>query len=235
MNMAPFSKSWFEFYNKMPAVPDDERTTTTISEDGTPTQTKRDDEGLATITTIGTAIGSLKVSTEIGYLCTMNSGEPLTYEEMENVAQSGDCLEDPKLALCRLAIDYSIAANKARGISRALLGAIVDVHNVTKGRGKKLYPNDLQNLLLTSSRVVDAITVHLQGVSAMPSLEKCEPLTLIKEDLDNAQTECMMICTHATTPTKRAMEDELKLWKSHERRLCTKLLPLLVYYKHIKW
>lgn len=66
-SMARFADTWVDFYNKMAAIPDDERTTTTISKDRT--LIKR------TGMRMDTVVGSLKVSADLGFVGTMSSSE----------------------------------------------------------------------------------------------------------------------------------------------------------------
>lgn len=132
---------------------------------------------------------------------------------------------------------HFLACEQAKRVSKAYLRAIIEVHKATKGRGEDLYPDDLQNLLLTASRTIGIIATYLDGLPKAKSTDDSEPLGALLKDLHASESLCQEVrATARIIDPVEAISDDLrfKTFKAYERKVFMALLPLLVYYKHIK-
>jgi hypothetical protein len=132
----------------------------------------------------------------------------------------------------------------ANATAKSNIRAIIDVHRASKGVAEAPYPEDLQNLLLTTSRTIGAIATHLEDVAKKSARNATpEPLDTLELDLMNCDMICQQVregCPQREGTSSIVVQShQTELWRefrhTYEMKICKFLQPLLVYYKHMKW
>jgi hypothetical protein len=149
---------------------------------------------------------------------------------------SSPLVPEPKLIAVR---------DQADTVAKTYKLAIIEVHKASSGLTGVSYPEDLQNLLLTMSRIIEAIATHCDKAANTPASDvQLELVDTLEWDLTNCDMTCQMIREAIPRPPGSFISDEdgtklAQTWKdfrhTYERKVCKTMLPLLVFYKHMKW
>lgn len=127
-----------------------------------------------------------------------------------------------------------ICYDEATKLSKNYLRAIIEIHHTFKGQGEAKYPHDLQNLLLTASRTISTIAMHLDGLPEGKASEDAEPLATFLSDVRSSKQICQETRSLLLSTTFHKEKPHSQVWKQQERKVCMNLLPILLYYKQVK-